>query len=725
MDKYIGKRLDGRYEIRELIGVGGMANVYKAFDLSDNRIVAVKVLREEYMDNEDFLRRFRNESRAISLLSHPNIVKVYDVSFSNRIQSIVMEYIDGITLKDYVDQEGAVRWKEGVHFTVQILKALQHAHDKGIVHRDIKPQNIMLLSDGTIKITDFGIARFSRASTKTITDKAIGSVHYISPEQASGATTDARTDIYSLGVLMFEMLTGRLPFEADSPVSVAIKQIQSQPIQPRSINPDIPKGLEEIVMRAMQKDTSKRYQSAEEMLLDIEQFKQDPSIVFEYKYVYEPVHQYKNFDVENQREERMNQSNKNRDNNSGVYERKPLPVVPVLAGIAFAFLLAAGAFITMLFLVNKPFEETESVSAPELVGLSYETIRSQYSGSGTDVKVDVETRGSSSEYGEGIIYDQNPNSGKKVKKGSTIRIKVSTGKETNILPDYKGKDSTEVFRDLLSMNIQFVEQSSYSAELDNGRVVKTAPAAGEEVSAGDTVTVFVSLGAQDKSKEVPLIENINFHEAKSLITTFKLRIECVEEVIPSADDTRAPGTIIKQDPAAGSKVPSGTTVKVSVISGEGWEDPNKKRKVTIVFDLPEMEEQVHIQTAVDGVIVKEGNPKPTQKTWKTEPEGKGESKITIFIDNNVYKTFDVNFDTGVFVETTGQKDSGTNLASLQGATKPETKTEEPTPDTTTANPTPTQPEDPPADDEPSSVDDEPDGPIDDTQDPLADEEPEE
>ena len=223
MDKYIGKKLDGRYEIRELIGVGGMANVYKAYDVVEARTVAVKILREEYMNNDEFMRRFRNESRAISLLDHPNIVKVYDVIFSNRIQSIVMEYIDGITLKDYIDQEKVLRWKEAVHFTVQILRALQHAHDKGIVHRDIKPHNIMLLSDGTIKITDFGIARFSRSTTKTITDKAIGSVHYISPEQASGAFTDARSDIYSLGVMMFEMLTGKLPFEADTLVSVAIK----------------------------------------------------------------------------------------------------------------------------------------------------------------------------------------------------------------------------------------------------------------------------------------------------------------------------------------------------------------------------------------------------------------------------------------------------------------------------------------------------------------------
>ena len=412
MDKYIGKRLDGRYEIRELIGVGGMANVYKAYDVLEKRIVAVKILREEYMDNDEFMRRFRNESRAISLLDHPNIVKVYDVIFSNRIQSIVMEYIDGITLKDYIDQEHVLRWKEAVHFTVQILKALQHAHDKGIIHRDIKPHNIMLLSDGTIKITDFGIARFSRSNTKTITDKAIGSVHYISPEQASGAFTDARSDIYSLGVMMFEMLTGKLPFEADSLVSVAIKQIQSQPTLPRSINPDIPEGLQDIVMRAMQKDAAKRYQSAAEMLHDIDEFKKNPSIVFAYKYE-QPVQTHIQQELRHNQEEQRGLDREQRPmkrerpsskkkTEADYEERKPLPLIPVMAGIAFAFLLAAGAFIGMLFLVNKPFEQVANVKVPDLVGMNYESIKTKYS---DQFKIEVEedrksTRLNSSHSGE-------------------------------------------------------------------------------------------------------------------------------------------------------------------------------------------------------------------------------------------------------------------------------------------------------------------------------------
>ena len=574
MDKYIGKKLDGRYEIRELIGVGGMANVYKAYDVVEARTVAVKILREEYMNNDEFMRRFRNESRAISLLDHPNIVKVYDVIFSNRIQSIVMEYIDGITLKDYIDQEKVLRWKEAVHFTVQILRALQHAHDKGIVHRDIKPHNIMLLSDGTIKITDFGIARFSRSTTKTITDKAIGSVHYISPEQASGAFTDARSDIYSLGVMMFEMLTGKLPFEADTLVSVAIKQIQSQPTLPRSINPDIPEGLEEIVMRAMQKDADKRYQSAAEMLHDIDEFKRNPAIVFSYKYEQPPQVHIQN-ELRHQRAEqqtggeqqpmkkekkpsrRPSQQNQQSDDS---YERKPLPVVPVMAGIAFAFLLAACAFIGMLFMVNKPFEQVENVKVPDLVGMNYESIKTKYSGK---FKIEVEEKAPSSLYDEGEIYEQNPDPGKTVKENSTITIKISTGKQVIVLEDYTGKDSTEVFRDLNKKGIKWTETETYSNEYPSGTVVKTAPEAGEEVAEGDEVSVYVSLGSQEQNQTVPLVVGMNFHEAKTLLSTKRLRIECVREVQPDTDEDgnplpgqQAAGTILEQSPSEDALVPS-------------------------------------------------------------------------------------------------------------------------------------------------------------------------
>ena len=273
MDKYSGKKLDGRYEIHELIGVGGMAYVYRCTDTIDDREVAVKILKDEFLNNEEFIRRFKNESKAIAMLSHPNIVKVYDVSFGDMIQYIVMEYIDGITLKEYIGQQGVLDWREALHLTTQILRALQHAHNKGVVHRDIKPHNIMLLQDGTIKVTDFGIARLTDTQTKTMTEQAIGSVHYIAPEQARGSKTDGKSDIYSVGVMLYEMITGKLPFDADSAVSVALMQLQSTPEMPRKINPSIPIGLEQITMHAMQKNPEDRYQTTAEMISDIEAFK--------------------------------------------------------------------------------------------------------------------------------------------------------------------------------------------------------------------------------------------------------------------------------------------------------------------------------------------------------------------------------------------------------------------------------------------------------------------
>ncbi len=283
MDYNIGNRLDGRYEITELIGIGGMADVYKAMDIMENKVVAVKILKTEFSSNQEFLRRFRNESKAIAVLSHPNIVKIFDVGFTEKIQYIVMEYIDGITLKEYIEQQTTLKWNEVVHFTVQILRALQHAHDRGIVHRDIKPQNIMLFTDGTIKVMDFGIARFAREEGKTLSDKTIGSVHYISPEQARGDFTDEKSDIYSVGAMTYEMLTGKKAFDAETPVAVALMHMQDTVKKPSLLNPSIPEGLEEIVLHAMQKEPTKRYHSASAMIKDLEAFKHNPSITFGYE----------------------------------------------------------------------------------------------------------------------------------------------------------------------------------------------------------------------------------------------------------------------------------------------------------------------------------------------------------------------------------------------------------------------------------------------------------
>ena len=283
MDQYIGKLLDNRYEILEQIGLGGMARVFRARDHRLNRLVAVKVLKEDLAQDEEFRRRFHDESRAVAMLSHPNIVAVYDVSRSSDLEYIVMELIDGITLKQYMQKKGnKLNWREALHFITQIVKALGHAHSRGIIHRDIKPHNIMVLRDGSVKVADFGIARLTNAAHSTLTQEALGSVHYISPEQARGSHIDARSDLYSAGVVLYEMLTGRLPFEGDSPVSVAIQHINSIPLTPREINPEIPEALEAITMKAMAPNPDNRYASADEMLADLEEFRKNPNINFDY-----------------------------------------------------------------------------------------------------------------------------------------------------------------------------------------------------------------------------------------------------------------------------------------------------------------------------------------------------------------------------------------------------------------------------------------------------------
>ena len=374
MDNLIGKVLDEQYRLDELIGVGGMANVYRGYDLKKERNVAIKVLRQEFFDNLEVVRRFKNESKAISILNHPNIVKVYDVSISEQMQYIVMEYLNGITLKEYMRQrKSALTWKETIHFIAQVLRALEHAHANGVVHRDIKPQNIMLLADGSVRMMDFGIARFSRSENYTMTEKAIGSVHYISPEQAKGDTTDAKADIYSVGIMMYEMLTNTLPFEADSVVSVAMKQITDTAKPLREINPSIPEALEDIIERAMAKSPAARYPSASDMLADIEEFKKNPSIRFEYKKLIA--------DATTENDIMINQTKKPTQS-SQTTAKKAAPkkkrkkshsiVIPVMLGMAVAFALGSAFLCYNIFTTssNMLFSEKPDVQLENFIGMT-------------------------------------------------------------------------------------------------------------------------------------------------------------------------------------------------------------------------------------------------------------------------------------------------------------------------------------------------------------------
>lgn len=435
MDSNIGKKLDGRYEITELIGVGGMADVYKAMDVMENRVVAVKILKDEFSQNEEFLRRFRNESKAIAVLSHPNIVKIYDVGFTDEIQFIVMEYIDGITLKEFIEQQGVLRWKDALHFVTQILRALQHAHDKGIVHRDIKPQNIMLFADGTIKVMDFGIARFSRVDGKTLSDKTIGSVHYISPEQARGDMTDERSDIYSVGVMLYEMLTGRKPFDGENPVAIALKHMQENAVPPRDIMPSIPEALEEIVVHAMERNPARRYQSAAEMIKDIDTFKLNQSVVFGYKnnltedeaedstIFFRPV---ANEDEEEDYDE------EDYDEEEDEEPEKRSYVVPILMAVTVAVVIIAAIVIATVVIknFNAPSTHTSTVTIPNFVGQNIVKVQQDYKD-----KLSFEiSEEYSNEYEEGIIMAQDVVN-KTVKEGYKLSLTVSKGQKLIAVPD--------------------------------------------------------------------------------------------------------------------------------------------------------------------------------------------------------------------------------------------------------------------------------------------------
>ncbi len=569
MDKFVGKRLDGRYEIKEIIGVGGMAVVYKAFDNQENRVVAVKILKEEFISNEEFVRRFKNESKAIAMLSHPNIVKVYDVSFGDLIQYIVMEYIDGITLKEYIEREGSLRWKDAVHFTIQILKGLQHAHDKGIVHRDVKPQNIMVLPDGTIKVTDFGIARFARSEQRTITDKAIGSVHYISPEQARGERTDEKTDIYSVGVILYEMLTGRLPFQAESAVSVAIMQLQREPQLPTEINGSIPLGLEQITMHAMQKNPERRYQSASEMLCDLGAFRKDPSITFDYSYFVDdsPTKFVPNsFDYDSVRIPEEDEPEETKEKNN---------MIPILAGIAATLVIAI--IVLAAIFVPKLFSKSNSeISCPKFVGQLYDDIKAnkEYTDS---FKFETEWQ-ANNEFEYGYVFEQSKAEGQKVKKGATITLYISKGESTKKVPDVYGLTESAAVSKLKAEGFKPTVEAMPSDDVEEGKVIKTEPQRTQVVGENLDIKIYVSSGKSLKNVSIPSVVGMKQADAEKELKEKNLVASVKEKLITSDDKYYPIGYVVKQEPDTGSsEIPEGSTVTIYVSTGVSLD---------VVVDLP-------------------------------------------------------------------------------------------------------------------------------------------
>ena len=563
MDQMIGRMLDNRYELLELIGSGGMAMVYKAKCHRLNRLVAVKVLKSDFASDADFRRRFYDESQAIAMLSHPNIVSVYDVSRSSP-EYIVMELIDGITLKQYMERRGQLNWREALHFITQIMKGLSHAHSRGIVHRDIKPQNIMVLRDGSVKVTDFGIASLSN-SANTMTQEALGSVHYISPEQAKGNRPDARSDIYSAGVVLYEMLTNRLPFEGDNAVSVAIQHLSSVPLSPREINPEVPETLEKICMKAMASDISRRYQTADEMLADLEEFRKNPDVDLDFNIEdlrkpesdeptqYIPAVQAvaPRRDVDDEPEDELDGAVRTR--------RRLLTAGAIALALALAFVIwsvVMGSF-------QKGPVQTE-FTVPDLLGMTIDEANADPAVKDIFTIVEVGSR-ESSEYAAGQIVEQSPTEGNVVRSNREIQVFVSTGEKTDAMPNVVGQEHrvAKINLNQLGLELNLDNAKFEYNDAEYGTVIRTDPAAGATLHTGDTVTLIVSKGPEPKPVAVPSFLTLPLDTAQELAETLGLKVSEVRHEYSDA----AEGTVTKQSIAAATSVETGTEIVLTVSDG--------------------------------------------------------------------------------------------------------------------------------------------------------------
>ena len=645
MDRFIGKRLDGRYEIHELIGVGGMAYVYKAYDRVEGRWVAIKILKEEFSNNSDFLRRFRNESKAIAVLNHPNIVKVYDVSFGDQIQYIVMEFIDGITLKEYIEQEGTIRWQEAVHFTTQILMALECAHEKGIIHRDIKPQNIMLLQDGSIKVADFGIARFLQSETQTMTDKAIGSVHYIAPEQASGDYITDKADIYSVGVMLYEMLTGKLPFVADNAVSVALMQLQAKPVMPRELNPSIPRGLEQITMRAMEKNPVDRFQSAGEMLDDLDEFRRNPNIVFHYdlqtanaRYdasrsmeAYDASRQAPAYNDDYEYEEEL------------VRSRRSAKGAMVVKGVLAAAIIVGLAVAVIYFLNywnNRPEAGDDLLEMPNLVGQLYEDVIANEEYADFNIQV---REGNDPDLQPGEIMNQDPAVGIMVKKDADVELLVNGGVGQVEVPDVVTDHMTleEAQQAIEDAGLHSQVENVADDEVEEGRVISTNPEPGTMVDSGSTVTLRVSTGPAEEMVTVP--DGLVGDTLANVSAKLEEAGLVVGNVNRDDTSTLTVDTVISLSPNEGSEISKGSTVDITVSSGKG-----ATKTLSTSIPLPSsVSEDITLEVYRNGTKVTTDTVNPAYgSSYSLSFTGtSGSETVVVTLNSQTYMELQFDFDT--------------------------------------------------------------------------------
>ena len=655
-DPYIGQMLENRYEILECIGIGGMSNVYKARCHRLNRMVAVKILRSDLARDEDFRRRFNAESQAVAQLSSPNIVQVYDVSKGGDLEYIVMELIDGITLKQYMERRGRLNWRESLHFITQIMRGLAHAHSKGIIHRDIKPQNIMVLRDGSVKVADFGIACLENAA-QTLTQQALGSVHYISPEQARGDHIDARSDIYSAGIVLYEMLTGRLPFEGESAVSVAIQHLSAVPPTPRSIDPDIPDQLELICMKAMVQDVNRRYPSAEAMIQDLDAFRKDPevSLDFQMSDIRPPVtdeptqplrdaQTLRNAHPDDTQRRRQFMSDEDEDTPRNVTQMVLLGVAGFL-GVLLAVVLIRG--ILNSFVRNDP-EEQHMVRS--VVGYTVAQARELEGVNGIFEIVEAGNK-FSDDYAPGVIMEQDP-SENSYRKGSNlvIRVWVSSGEETAKMPDVVNQSLSQAEKVTLAELIQRYalrveaneEDQVYHDKIPAGNIVSSEPEEGRVLHRGDTIRLILSKGPKPPATwPLTYFEGMKLELVLGQLQNLGLTRGSVDYEYSNEPE----GTIIKQTPAAQTQVTDGTKVSFVVSKGPEPSAPQPEpepeqpepatpaeKSVELVIPLPAEGETGYMELYQDGKRIESGTVDFNTGTYSMELTAAGQTVVTVYMD---------------------------------------------------------------------------------------------
>ncbi len=567
-EKYVGQVFDRRYKINKIIGIGGMAVVFEAHDTLMNRTVAVKMLKEEINNDAQSVKRFINESRAVAMLNHPNIVNIYDVSVKDDIKYIVMEYIHGITLKNYMNRKGVIGWKEALSYMEQILRALEHAHAKGIIHRDIKPQNIMLLKNGVIKVTDFGIAKLPNTETVTMTDKAIGTVYYISPEQASGRLIDPRSDLYSLGAMLYEMVTGQLPFYAESSVSVVLMQVNDNPVPPGELNPSLPQGLEQLILCAMEKDPEYRYQSAAEMMRCVMQLRQRPDTVFPSR---KPVEEDE--DVYRGRKKVRPENNTHRKRRRGSYS-----MFPVILGVALSFMIVMGVaifYVLNQLIIAENDEDYLTIEVENFVGMLYSDALLEQMEHAKHYNIEVDSV-YDADAPENTIIAQEPALGtsrkvsEKHEQKCTVKLTVSLGAQTFKLADLTGQEyrQAELLLSRMGLLCDIVEE--YHDTALDGYVYKMDPPAGDTVTSGDTVTLYVSKGQKIEYVTVPNFLGLTRDEATKTLIENDLALGKVKYVVSD----QPIGTILSQSKPEFASVPkSATKIDFTVSGGPDYEPP--------------------------------------------------------------------------------------------------------------------------------------------------------